>query len=277
MTPRCKTAIRILAVILLSVVTLPRVSAAASDVKPELTVGPYVSYIQYKEPDVAKETGFMLGGFADYSLHFAQGLMLGADGTLAWGQVDYNSNGTGSIDNIDDVMAEVRGTIGYDFTTANQQHRITPYIGIGYRYLLDQVGGKTSTTGALGYDRISQYLYLPVGVKTLCDLNEGWKLGLNLEYDVFLNGTQKSELGDAVAGLDTLENDQDKGFGVRGSVKLAKDFQTINLSLEPFVRYWHISQSDIKAVTFGGTPIGVVGYEPKNHSFESGVKVGVNF
>ena len=46
---------------------------------------------------------------------------------------------------------------------------------------------------------------------------------------------------------------------------------------EPFIRYWNIDQSDTQAITFGGRPIGVVGYEPKNNSTEFGIKLGMHF
>ncbi|MDP2654710.1 MAG: outer membrane beta-barrel protein [Candidatus Doudnabacteria bacterium] len=242
----------------------------------EWEIGPEISYIKYEEPDVMEEKGVMGGVFGTYTVRLPQKVVLGVDGRFSYGQVDYDSVSTGSIDNISDFILEGRGYVGYDIA-ASANTRLTPYIGLGYRFLRDQLGGEVSTTGALGYDRESNYFYLPVGVKTLTALDNGWFLGFTVEYDAFLDGKQKSELGDAIAGIDTVENNQDEGYGMRGSVQIVKTMEQYDIFVEPFVRYWNIKQSDLQAVTFNGTPIGVVGYEPKNNSTEYGVKLGMHF
>lgn len=234
------------------------------------------SYIKYEEPDIMEETGWMAGVSADYAARFPRHAVLGIDGHLAFGQVDYSSNETGSVDNINDFLAEVRTTAGYDFYIEDHS-RVTPFAGLGYRFLFDELGGKVSTTGASGYDRESNYLYVPVGVKSLTSLNREWSLGFTAEYDIFIQGLQKSKLGQALTGIDTLENDQEDGYGVRGSIQIVRKNSRFNLLVEPFIRYWNIDQSEVKAITYGGTPVGVVGYEPKNNSTETGLKIGLAF
>lgn len=247
-----------------------------SEMTTEFEVAPEISSIKYEEPNIATEKGLMYGISGAYTTRFPEKWVLGVDGRFSVGQVDYDSNGTGSIDNIWDYIIEVRGTAGYDLQVLNST-RVTPYLGLGYRFLRDELGGEVSTTNALGYDRQSAYFYLPIGVKTMTPLTNEWFVGLNVEYDIFLDGTQKSELGDAIAGLDTLENDQDQGYGVRGSIQVVKSSDRYDFFIEPFIRYWNIKQSDTKAVTYSGTPIGVVGYEPKNNSTEIGAKLGMHF
>ncbi len=234
------------------------------------------SYIKYEEPDIMKETGWMAGVSGEYTARFPQHLVLGVDGRFAFGQVDYESNGTGTIDNINDFLGETRVTAGYDVYMESAS-RITPYAGFGYRFLRDELGGNISTTGAGGYDRESNYYYLPVGVKTLTSLDGDWFFGVKAEYDIFLNGTQKSMLGQALTGVDTLENDQNDGYGLKGSIQIIKRNERFNLLVEPFVNYWNIDQSELKAITYGGTPVGVVGYEPENNSTEVGLKIGLAY
>jgi hypothetical protein len=233
------------------------------------------SYIKYEEPDIMKETGWMAGVSGEYTARFPQRLVLGLDGRLAFGQVDYESNGTGTIDNINDFLGEARATAGYDIYVENS--RITPYSGFGYRFLMDQLGGNVSTTGAGGYDRESNYYYVPVGVKTLTSLDGDWFWGMTAEYDFFLKGNQKSELGQALTGIDTLENDQNDGYGLKGSIQIIKRSDRFNVLVEPFINYWNIDKSEVKAITFGGTPVGVVGYEPENNSTEIGLKIGLAY
>lgn len=252
------------------------VNEERQEILSEFEAGPEISYINYEEPGVMEEKGAMYGIFGTYTARTPEKFVLGADGRFSFGQVDYDSNSTGSIDDIDDFLFEIRGTAGYDIAVL-ESSRLTPYIGLGYRWLRDELGGQVSTTGALGYDRESNYLYLPIGLQTMTPLSSGWFIGLNAEFDVFLHGWQESELGDAIAGLDTLENEQDEGYGVRGSIKLAKAGDQFDFYVEPFIRYWNIKESETKAVTFSGTPVGLVGVEPKNNSTEIGARVGVHF
>ncbi|OGW98450.1 MAG: hypothetical protein A2Z81_08360 [Omnitrophica WOR_2 bacterium GWA2_45_18] len=244
--------------------------------KKTFELGTEASWIKYEEPDVMEEEGVMGGLNASLSERWANHVVVQADGHINWGSVDYDSNGTGSIDNISDFLGEARVSAGYDFYVL-EASRVTPYVGFGYRYLLDEIGGETSSTGALGYDRESNYFYVPIGFETQTAINDSWRLGFTLEYDLFISGKQKSHLEDAIAGLDTLENDQDEGWGARGSIRLTKVSDRFDFFLEPFVRYWNIAQSDTKSITYSGTPIGVVGYEPKNNSTQGGVKLGMQF
>ena len=167
--------------------------------------------------------------------------------------MDYDSRDTGSIDNINEYLFEIRALAGYDFP-AGEATVLTPYIGIGYRYLDDNTGGKSSTTGAAGYDRESHYVYMPFGLKTITPLEGPWSLGFNVEYDLFLDGTQKSHLEDVSSALNTLENDQNSGYGVRGSIQFTRQADTWNLLVEPFIRYWNVDESNIAVITCGGTP-----------------------
>lgn len=234
-------------------------------------IGPEISHITYEEPDVMEEKGFMYGIAASYAYH--NNLMLKAEGRFSFGDVDYTNSGT--MDNIDDYMWEFRGLAGYDFPVLKATI-ITPYIGFGYRYLNDDSSGMTSSTGAWGYERESNYYYSPIGIETITKLENGWFIGVTLEYDYFWKGIQKSHLSDVDPGLNNLENDQNDGYGLRGSIKFQKKVERLDYVIEPFVRYWDIKQSDNADVTYYGTYIGY-GYEPKNNSTEFGIKFALKF
>lgn len=234
-------------------------------------IGPEISHITYEEPDVMEEKGFMYGIAASYAYH--NNLMLKAEGRFSFGDVDYTNSGT--MDNIDDYMWEFRGLAGYDFPVLKATI-ITPYIGFGYRYLNDDMSGMTSSTGARGYERESNYYYSPIGIETITKLENGWSIGVTLEYDYFWKGIQESHLSDVDPGLNNLENDQDDGYGLRGSIKFQKKVERLDYVIEPFVRYWDIKQSDNADITYYGTYIGY-GYEPKNNSTEFGIKFALKF
>jgi hypothetical protein len=273
----------------------PATTAKAQTQSPFLhqgDVGLETSYIHYEEPDIMKEKGWMTGVFGVYTLrmqdnqpvgslaeflsHYGDNKMFRVDGKFSYGEVDYDSNGTGSIDSIEDFMFETRATAGYDFPVL-QTTTITPYTGLGYRYLNDDSSGKTSTTGHVGYERESNYFYLPLGLETQTKLAQGgWSWGLSFEYDLFLNGKQKSHLEDVSPLLNTLDNDQDSGFGLRGSLRLLKEFQNVEWLIEPFFRYWSIEDSEVGTIVCGGTPC-ALGFEPENESREYGIKLGASF
>ena len=235
-----------------------------------IEAGPEISYIKYEEPTVMREKGFMFGGAVSYAYH--KDFMFKGEGHSSIGYVDYENSGT--IDDIFDFMFEGRVLGGYDFPVL-ETSVFTPFIGFGYRYLMDDSGGKTSSTGAAGYKRESNYLYSPIGIETLTKLEKQWYAGIILEYDYFWIGRQISHLEDVSANYDTLENNQNEGYGLRGSVRFLNkgDFPFV---IEPFIRYWKIQKSEEEDVIYSGAVIGY-GWEPKNNSTEIGLKFLFSF
>jgi len=237
----------------------------------ELTAG--ISHITYEEPDVMEEKGLMYGIIGAFTHN--DNFMLRGETRFSWGEVDYSSSSTGTLDNIDDYILEFRGLLGRNFSSSDKT-TIVPYIGFGYRYLNDDSSGRLTSTGHAGYERESNYYYSPIGVELITELENGWSWGAMLEYDIFWKGVQKSHLSDANLGFSDLENDQNSGYGLRGSLKFIKKDKTMDFLIEPFITYWNIAKSKEQAVSYTGIIVGT-GYEPKNNSIEIGVKSGVKF
>ncbi|MEK6714965.1 MAG: hypothetical protein AABY43_02835 [Candidatus Omnitrophota bacterium] len=236
-------------------------------------LGTEISHIVYKEPDVMEEKGWMYGLAGSYT--FREKFVFKTDGRAAFGQVDYSSPSSGSMDNLDDFIIEVRQVGGYDFCFSDNLV-IMPYFGFGYRYLNDDSSGMATSTGALGYERESNYFYSPIGVEAVGGLQDGWVSGVALEYDYFWKGVQISHLSGANSSFADLENDQNKGYGLRASLKLKRKSEKIDFVVEPFIRYWKIKRSEEEPVSFSGVIIGT-GYEPENNSTEFGIKLAVKF
>ncbi len=235
-------------------------------------LGAEISGIAYKEPGVMKEDGMMYGIAGAWTKH-NDGSMLKAEARLSYGQVDYENSGT--LDNIDDLMLEFR-MLGGRVWPVSKSSTITAYAGLGYRYLRDDMSGMTTSTGASGYLRESNYYYIPIGVEALAGLEKGWSLGAALEYDFFLWGKQVSYLSNANSNYSDIENDQNDGYGWRGSIRLRKKRRSKEYAIEPFIRYWNIEQSDIKALFYNGVFEDYY-VEPKNTSRELGIKLSVIF
>lgn len=146
-----------------------------------------------------------------------------------------------------------------------------PYLGIGTRYLVNKLN-----EDPYGYRRTSLYLYAPVGMTTKFKLPSQWSIDLNGEYDIFIHGTQRSRDSDLNPVNDDFTNKQTKGYGVRFSAKVAKEYKNFGMFVEPFFRYWHIQQSHDSSwgVYY---PYYTYVIEPENFSHESGLKVGITF
>jgi hypothetical protein len=235
-------------------------------------LGAEISGIAYEEPGVMKEDGMMYGIAGSWANH-RDGAMVRIEGKFSYGLVDYVNSGT--LDDIDDYMLEFRMLWGRELPILKPAV-VMAYAGLGYRYLNDDSGGRQTSTGAWGYERESNYLYIPVGVEALVGMDKGWSLGAALEYDVFLWGKQISHLSDVSLGYNDLENEQREGYGYRGSIELRKKWRSKEFAVEPFIRYWEIKQSDYQKVIYNGAIVGY-GYEPKNSSRELGVRLSVIF
>jgi hypothetical protein len=236
-------------------------------------LGAALSHITYEEPGIMEEKGFMYGLNAAYTYHHAA--MFKAEAGFSFGTVDYTSPDSGEINDIFDYMLEVRGLAGYDFVVSAATV-ITPYTGLGYRYLCDDSSGKVSNLGAAGYKREANYVYSPVGLAAYTVLNSAWALDALVEYDIFWKGLQKSYLSDANLGYSDIENDQNNGYGLRAALNFSHTSVNTTYTFGPFVRYWDIDTSEVAtSYRYGSIPYLFV--EPANTSTEYGFNFAILF
>ena len=233
------------------------------------------SYLTYKEPGLMREKGPYFGVYGAYEYRPDQLMMwpvnvFHLDSHFNYGLVSYKNIYNDKVNDINDYVIEPRLWFGKDLNVTSTVE-LTPYAGVGYRFLYDTL----SKADDGGYDRRSQYLYLPVGVESKFELPDDWQLGLNGEYDIFIQGWQTSYLSDIDTVLPNAHNTQKSGFGIRGSIDIVKRMEGINLLITPYIRYWHIKQSKIESNS--NQYYIVTGYEPKNNSTEIGVRLGVEF
>ncbi len=253
-------------------------------------VGAEIYNFHYSEPDPDVEwNGIMYGLAGAYTYHKdpynRDNLMIGIEARCAWGQVDYDgelSDGTSyTVDNIDDYTWELRGVAGKDFAFSDVT-TITPYAGLAYRYLNDDLSSDPA-----GYGREANYLYSPIGIQTITDLQNSWTVGLKAEYDLFWYGVQKthwsdlgvldlSGLGFGIGELDDMENRQNNGYGLRASIEIQRIGETVDFIIEPFIRYWNIEKSEVEDLKQNGITIGE-GWEPANNTTEAGIKFMARF
>jgi hypothetical protein len=227
-------------------------------------VGGQVAHYHYEEPDFAKIIGNRGGVVGAYTYTRPSGIFVRGEGRGSYGALKYQ--GSGTQDSVPDLILEARGLAGMDFL-AGSSVSLSPYLGLGYRYLYNDARGYTSTNAA-GYQRYSNYLYAPVGLTTRIQLGDRWVLAPTVEADIFLIGKQKSQLSDANLGFNDVTNTQKRGNGHRVYLMVEKD----HLAFGAWTHYWHIKDSDVQPIG-----LGQAGLEPENYTRESGLEIRYRF
>jgi len=228
-------------------------------------VGGQLAQYHYEEPNFAEYTGTRGGIVGAYTFTRADRMFFRVDGRGSYGALKYR--GSGTQDSVPDTIIEARGVAGMDFP-AGSGVWLSPYLGLGYRYLYNDSRGYTSTNFA-GYRRRSNYLYAPVGMTARIDLGNGWVLAPNGEADIFIQGKQQTQLSDTnIAGLNDVTNTQSHGYGYRTYLMVEKD----HLAFGAFTHYWNIKDSDLQPIGPG-----VAGREPANWTRESGIEFRYRF
>jgi opacity protein-like surface antigen len=258
----------ILATVLL-VATSTAAAAQTGQPDPLLTrrgweVGGQISKYQYEEPDFAKLTGNQGAVVGAYTFTSPNRVYSRIDGRVAYGSLKYE--GSGTMSDVPNWIAEVRALVGRDFLVS-ENVALSPYIGLGYRYLYNDLRGYTST-GAVGYQRYSHYVYAPVGVTLRMRTGGQWVITPTLEYDAFFGGRQYSQLSDTGLGYSDASNDQDTGRGYRASLMVENG----HWSFGPWLQYWNIKDSNTVPVG-----LGFVAMEPANWTREYGLELRYRF
>ena len=182
----------------------------------------------------------------------------------SFGNVDYTSAGTGTM-----KKEYYKGRLEYYISTTSRlgAKDFKPYIGLGYRDLLDDSGFKRSSTNHIGYDRLSQYYYVPIGA--IWYISE--KISLKSQYNYFLEGKQTSFLNEVLPNTYSVNpvNTQRLGWGIDVTLrsKLNNRWSTYG-----FLRTWSIEDSDLTSCS----PL-IYCMEPKNKTHEIGVGISYNF
>ena len=180
------------------------------------------------------------------------------------GRVNYTSNGTGTM-----VKDYYRGRLETYLSKEIyvNQKRARSYIGLGYRELFDNSANQLSSTGAIGYNRISQYYFLPVGM--IWYINDSWSL--KSQYNYLLDGKQTSYLKNAFPATYNVNPINTQRIGGGFDFTLNKKLNS-NWYSYGFFRHWNLGESDMVSCSASLNCI-----EPKNSTNEIGVGISFAF
>jgi len=240
-----------------------------------LTLGAHFGRYRYQENVVPDEEFMHLSGYrggvsveATQALEY--GLFITGDTRFTYGENTYV--GSGTSENVDDQVWEMRALFGKDFVLADAPgfeggaFTLAAYTGFGYRHLYNDSRGETSS-GAVGYRRTSEYLYMPIGITPRFRLDQGSRLSTTFEFDYLLQGLQTSYLSDVTPLDPDIENKQKAGYGLRANAM----YETSKWSVGPYVQYWNI-QNSAGTVFYDLLGNGFVGHEPHNYTLEYGMR-----
>jgi hypothetical protein len=240
-------------------------------------IGVSAAFYKYQEPDIGvREQGAR--GAIDYSgtYHFKNNAFVRAELKYSNGPGHYtSSSGTKTNPNF---YYEARALIGYD--TNMRSFDLSMFTGFGYRYLDDNTTGLTST-GAAGYNRQSQYFYIPVGIIHRMHLaSPSDRLTSTFEFDYLVYGHEKSSLSDLVGGqgitqFDDANSSQRHGYALR----VSSMYETRHWSIGPYFTYWSVHQSSVSTLNIvqDGFHFTEQVVEPRNNTIEAGIRAAVRF
>ena len=130
---------------------------AISEALNRAEVGMEMFAISYREPGIMKDQGFLTGVYGIYTHRTTDNQHIATmkdawrdkfkvnrfsvEGRFAGGAVDYESDETGTRDGLNFYVFELRGLLAYEMPVI-PSGVITPFFGMGFRYLKDDSGGE---------------------------------------------------------------------------------------------------------------------------------------
>lgn len=232
-----------------------------------ISVGYQYGYVEYQEPGLMKEFGSLNGINASYDWILTD-KFIRFEGEYLAGRIQYDGayqDGTPVQSGSKDFILNMRGMMNWGYNLSSVA-LMNWYTGLGFRSLNDRIEGQG------GYQREISYVYLPFGLTWNRQLNSGWSVAANAEYDVFFVGNVKSHLSDVHPSYPDVQNTQTDGMGARLNMSVRKDFVTYAIKVQPYFQYWHIKDSDYQLTVDEKGRSGYV-YEPENTSKMFGLNV----
>lgn len=233
--------------------------------RPGLEVGVQAAHYEYEEPGLTKLVGNRGGILGAYTFTDARHVFSRIEARESYGRLKYEKYGSGNPYSVPDFIFEARAVAGKDLFLGGLVS-FSPYAGLGYRYLYDDLRD-TTFRGAAGYRRESNYVYAPLGLTTRVHLGGGLTFAPTVEVDYFLRGQQRSRLSDTGAGTGTgtsiLVNRQNQGRGYRAKLM----FETGHWAVGGWMNYWRIGDSEAEPA----------GFEPANRTREGGLEFSYRF
>ena len=237
--------------LLSSVTLLPLIAKADLSEKREVTWGVSVGMNQYKEPNLMQLQGPEIGLHANVT-GWAYMPRVQFESDVLLGNQRYTSKSSGSKNGVRNLETRWRALspLFPNATARSEWHS-----GLALHTLWNDLRGETTYGGTTygGYQRSAQQLWWPVRWTP----NEQWTLDAGL----LIYGRHTSKLSEVSTAYQDITNTQRRGQYAQVALKLPLPS---GHTLNPFVRYTHLADSNI--VAMGGE----YWLEPASHRWQAG-------
>ena len=231
---------------------------------------------RYREHQVDLESNTGYGALdAGWTHYFSPRWFTDASLRAGYGKEDYKS-GSGHLDGTDDWEYEGRLVVGTDIAVNDGAH-VKPYAGLDLRYYRDDGKGEVTDLGAHAYDRRILQLMAPIGVTYDMLTPSGYHIIPTVEAGPLIFGNVSTRL-ENIPGFYQVETQQHVGYELRTDLMI-NDLNAAGRGWEfgPFMRYYHMSQSNT-GTTPPTPPLGNTAWvEPENTRLQVGAKLGYLF
>jgi len=247
---------------------------------PILDVGYEFTYFYYEETEggywwLMDESG-VLHGVKAMATYLPGMLMLRGELHYWTGELEYDGQTQGGrplTADTEDTLLDMRGIIGLDLRSESTNDTAILFTGVGLR------NWNNTILGPGGYEREIEQIYMPViGIDLSRRTSRKGAWGMRGEVDVLLKGTVTSHLSDLSTTYEDAENEQKAGtgFGLRYSFYYRFPVgESVAISLEPFIGWWHVAESETAEVRLGSRTETVV--EPDNDTITIGLGASVTW
>jgi hypothetical protein len=226
-----------------------------------------------------QDNGIMYGVNGAYQLTYKDMVFLRPEARVVYGEVDYkNWRGADHRNNgIPSMIVEPR-LLGGGNIHISPHFKLSPYLGVGFRYKWDDVSDMKSQANISGVKRINKTWYIPIGSRFTYNFNYQWFIQGMAEYDWFISGRQLSYAKERYPS--PLVFKQKKGWGARGELLIGHHFDKVSVAFGPYMNYWKIEETKYVAYQWmseWGEVFTGSAYEPKNITKEIGLKLNFIF
>ena len=232
------------------------------------------------QSNVMQYNGVMFGGSGSYELTYKDRVFLRPEARVAYGFTTYTNyrNSKYPKASAPNLTFEPRLLVGGNISLS-KTFKLSPYIGLGYRYKADDGSDLVSEQNGKLRKRLSQYWYIPVGSHLNYDFGNSWFVKLMAEYDWFISGQQFSYFTDGRYPSPHVFK-QKSGWGAKGELLVGHRFDKVSVACGPYMNYWKIKKSKDFLSSKNdelGVPLTGLTWEPRNVTKEIGVKLNFYF
>jgi hypothetical protein len=232
----------------------------------KLEFGLDAQHYNYLEPKIIQMQGVGVGVFIGISKSWEEWTG-NIDVFHTKSKLNYNSNGTGTLDDISDTLTQWRLVMQRHINANLIGWSPYMYTGWGKRSNKNDFIGVT-TTGQQAYRRTNERTYMPLGVKitratSSSDSADEWSLSAETRY--VLSGEHTTHLTDVGAEQDNTSEQKGRGW----SVQVGRNWGPWRLTA-------YANQWDMDATNLWQSKINGFNYslrEPANQTWETGVRL----